>query len=290
LSRNSFIKAIASLPYIKQIKIPYENTALPGYFIKASAKDAPLLIVHTGFDGTAEELYFQVGLAAHKRGYNCIIFEGPGQGEMIRIQNLPFRYDWEKVVTPVIDYALTLPDVNKHQIALMGISMGGYLAPRAAAFDYRIEACIANGGIFDFSENIYNNWPPEEIKLLRTDPEEFNRIAYEQMNEDIGANWFFEDGMWTFHADSPAELMLLIKKYTLKDVVKRIKCHMLVLDSEEDMFEKGQPRKLYNELQSPKEYILFTTEEAAQAHCQIGAVVISDEIIFDWLDKLFDRR
>ncbi len=290
LSRDSFLKAIASLPYINQIEIPYEDTTLPGYFIKAPAEKAPLLIVHTGFDGTAEELYFAVGLAAHKRGYNCLLFEGPGQGEVIRLQNLPYRYDWEKVVAPVIDYALTIPEVDKDQIALMGISMGGYLAPRAAAFDYRIKACIANGGIFDFSENIFNEFPPEEIKLIETNPEEFNHIVYKQMEENITLDWFFRNGMWTFHANSPAELMQLLKKYTLKNVVERIKCHMLIVDSENDQFEKGQARKLYDKLQSPKKYILFTREEAAQTHCQIGAVAISNEVVFSWLNDVFDRR
>ena len=66
------------MPSIEPIKIPYENTYLPGYFIKTNRKTkAPLLIVTTGFDGTAEELYFEVGYAALKRGYNCIIFDGP---------------------------------------------------------------------------------------------------------------------------------------------------------------------------------------------------------------------
>ena len=68
---------------------------------------------------------------ALERGYNCLTFEGPGQGGVIRKQNIPFRYDWEKVVTPVIDYALTRDrDIDPNKIALMGTSMGGYLAAR----------------------------------------------------------------------------------------------------------------------------------------------------------------
>ena len=69
-SRESFLKAIASLDNVEPVKIPYENTALPGYFMRTGSGEdkPPLLIVHTGFDGTAEELYFEVGLAAIKLG------------------------------------------------------------------------------------------------------------------------------------------------------------------------------------------------------------------------------
>jgi alpha-beta hydrolase superfamily lysophospholipase len=89
----------------------------------------PLLIVHTGFDGTGEELYFSTASFAVRRGYNVLIFEGPGQGGVIRTQKIPFRPDWETVVTPVVDYALSRREVDPRKIALMGISFGGYFAP-----------------------------------------------------------------------------------------------------------------------------------------------------------------
>ena len=70
-----------------------------------------------------------------ERGYNCLTFEGPGQGGVIRKQGIPFRYDWEKVVTPVINYAIDRNEefgIDVNRIALMGMSLGGYLAARAA--------------------------------------------------------------------------------------------------------------------------------------------------------------
>jgi len=287
-SRDSFRKAVSSLPNIELIKIPYQNSTLPGYFIKTSLKKKPpLLIVHTGFDGTGEELYFAVGKASIKRGYNCLIFEGPGQGEVIRVQKIPYRYDWEKVVTPVIDYALTRPDVDKDKIALMGISMGGYLAARAAAFETRIKACVVNGGIFDFSESIYKGFPPELVTLLRTNPKKFDSELEEAMKQDTEVKWFFDNGIWTFGVKTPSGLMSEMKKFTLKDIAGQINCNMLVIDSEGDMFFKGQPKKVYKELNCPKDYFVFTKEETAQAHCQAGATAISNEIIFNWLDKVF---
>jgi dienelactone hydrolase len=290
-SVKSFNMALPILGNIEKIEIPYESTTLPGYFVKTKdkKKSAPLLIVHTGFDGTGEELYFEVALAAIKRGYNCLIFEGPGQGAVIREQGLSFRYDWEKVVSRVVDYALIRPDVDKDNIALMGISMGGYLAPRAAAFEERLKACIANGGIFSMSENMLKAFPPEVLEFLDNDPEQFNAAIESQMKEDITTKWFFENGMWTFNAKSPEDFMRKLQKYTLEDVAKQIKCHMLVIDSEDDMFFKGQPKKLYDALDCPKDYILFTKSEAAQAHCKMGATAISNAVIFDWLDKVFEN-
>ena len=83
-----------------------------------------------GFDSTLEELYAYAAAAAVERGYNCLTFEGPGQGEVIYKKNLPFRYDWEKVATPISDFVISNQNefnVNPKRIALMGISMGGYL-------------------------------------------------------------------------------------------------------------------------------------------------------------------
>lgn len=121
-------------PPIESIEIPYEGTTLPGHFYRlnensnndtATPPPRPTLIAHGGFDSTLEELYTFAAAPALERGYNCLTFEGPGQGGVIRKQKIPFRYDWEKVVTPVIDYALTKDrDIDPNNIALMGISMG----------------------------------------------------------------------------------------------------------------------------------------------------------------------
>jgi pimeloyl-ACP methyl ester carboxylesterase len=97
-------------PAFEPIQIPYEKTTLPGYFFKVddysttedeNEKQRPIVVVHGGFDSTLEELYFSAAAPALERGYNCLAFDGPGQGGVIRNQKTPFRFDWEKVVTPV---------------------------------------------------------------------------------------------------------------------------------------------------------------------------------------------
>jgi hypothetical protein len=123
---EAFRKAIGLFANkVETIEIPYDGTTLPGYFFNApdekyngdgnnntsqkqvSAKEKPTLILTTGLDGSQEELYFLGVVAALERGYNCLTFEGPGQGSVVRKQKLHFRADWEKVVSSVIDFALS---------------------------------------------------------------------------------------------------------------------------------------------------------------------------------------
>lgn len=287
-SKQNFLKAISFLPYVKEVRIPYENTTLPGYLIGVDKVDAPIVIVNTGFDGTAEELYFEVGVALHARGYNCLLVEGPGQGSVLREQHLPFRPDWEMVMHPIVDFVETLPNVNKNKIALMGISMGGYLAPRAAAFEPRIKALIANSGVYDFGATAYSSLPADAIALIDKDPSAFNVIIEKEMQKSAEARWFFENGMWAFHVKSPAEFMKKVKLYTLENIAQNIKAPTLVIKSEADAFMQNQPELLYQHLKSPKTLLIFTREEAAQSHCQMGATAISNELIFDWLDDTFN--
>lgn len=104
---------------------------------------------------------------------------------------------------------------------------------------------------------------------------------------DMDANMRFnlKHGMWTTGINSPFELIQGSKKYSVKDIAQKIKCPTLVLEAEKDDSFPGQPRKVYDALTCPKKYILFTTEEGAEEHCQCGASAISNQRIFDWLDE-----
>jgi pimeloyl-ACP methyl ester carboxylesterase len=145
LSVDSFAGAAQFMnPAPQRVSFPYEDTTLPGWWIPADLGTAhptggdpegarPTLLFHGGFDSTEEELYFSGGAAAARRGYHVLAFAGPGQGSALRDQKVLFRPDWEAVVTPAVDWLLARPDVDSDRIALMGMSFGGLLAPRAAA-------------------------------------------------------------------------------------------------------------------------------------------------------------
>ena len=279
--------ALADDPIIP-VEIPFDGTTLPGYLclVDSSRAKRPLLVVQTGFDGTAEELYFEVAWLAIKRGFNVLLFEGPGQGGVIRVQKRPFRHDWEMVVKAVIDYALTLNQVDPKRVALMGISFGGFLAPRAAAFEKRIVACIANGGVYDF--HAAANLKSEDEKSLDTEEGAalMNKEIYERMKSDPSLRWVMANGMFTFHAKSPSDWLKMTRPYTMKDVAAKITCSTLIVDSEEDKDMPGQAEKLFAALRCPKDYMLFTKEEGAEEHCQMGAILLSNARILDWLEDI----
>jgi len=289
-SRGSFIKGarLSNAP-IRPVEIPFEGTSLPGYLclVDDSQVKRPLLLIQTGFDGTAEELYFQAAVAALERGYNCLIFEGPGQGRVIREQKIPFRRNWETVLTPLLDYAGKLPEADPERIALYGLSFGGYLAPRAAAFETRLKALIVNGGVYDFHAVIMKKTGGVPEKML-DDPgmsKEFDRVAYGIMKKDPAARWAMANGMFTFGAKSPSEWLRMTRSYHMKDSIGKIRCPVLVVDSEKDTDMPGQAMQFFNALTGPKTFLMFTAEDAAEDHCQAGAGVLSNERILDWLDE-----
>jgi len=313
-SKECFSKAATLFPFsVESIEIPYEKgVTLPGHFYQYSnsvynngdwnTRDKktemrvcrPTLIAHGGFDSTLEELYSSAAAPALERGYNCLTFEGPGQGGVIRKQEIPFRYDWEKVVTPVIDYAINRKEqfgIDVNRIALMGISMGGYLAARAATFEHRISACILNDGVYDGYDAITSSFPESLSTALEEGNSEFvNSTILDLMDSDPNARFNMKHGMWTTGSNSPYDLITAAKSYTLKDLVKNITCPTLVLEAEKDDSFPGQPKKVYDGLRCPKKYILFTEEEGAEEHCQSGASALSSQRIFDWIDEVFEYK
>ncbi|HMA95038.1 MAG TPA: alpha/beta fold hydrolase [Polyangiaceae bacterium] len=268
------------------VQIPYENTTLPGYFFhsRLAQGNAPVVIVHEGRDAWAEDTKYLVD-AALARGYHALAFDGPGMGKVIRTQGLPFRHDWENVITPVVDYVVRQPGVDPQRVALIGLSMGGYLAPRAAAFEHRLKLVVANPGVFDWGEIVRNfllGLDPELESLLQVDSVAFDRRMAELQTANPMLRWALPDQQWHHGVTSPFALVKEMEKYTLRDVVGQIGSRMLVVDAEAE--EYGQARVLYEALPGAKDYLLFTAAEAAQFHVQVGATAIGSARIFDWIE------
>ena len=116
------------------------------------------------------------GAGGLARGYNCLTFNGPGQGDALWLKKMYFRPDWERVVTPVVDFALAHPEVDAKRIALVGVSQGGYWAPRALAFEHRIAAGVADPGTWSIADAWTRQLPKSLVELLDAgNKEEFDR-------------------------------------------------------------------------------------------------------------------
>jgi len=290
--RDTFLKAASlSKGRITPVRIPYEDTSLPGYYVTVdgSGQKRPLLLIQTGLDGTAEDLYFIMAAQAVKRGYNCLVYEGPGQGEMISLQQRPFRYDWEKVVTPVVDFALSLPETDAERLALLGYSMGGYLVPRALAFEKRIRWGIVDGGVFSVFEGTMTKFP-ESVRQAVTSgacDEAVDELVTQEMADNPKTSQFINQMFWTFQAQTPCELFEKLQRFSIADSIGDIEAEMLVVNSSQDQVagSEEQARLFYNKLESKKSYLEFDAAQGAQFHCQLGAPLASSERILNWLDE-----
>lgn len=284
----SFRKALELLKLpAEPVEIPYENTTLPGYFFQSPLVKgpAPVLIVHQGRDGWAIHDKYMAD-AAVKRGYHCLLFDGPGQGETLRLQGLVFRPDWENVITPVVDYLLTRTDVDPDRIGLMGVSMGGSLAPRAVAFEKRIKVCIADPGVLAWKDVIYGflgQFDSELTNLWKSDSDKFNTRIAEISAQMPLVKWGINDEMWKHGSTSPAEWVAETSAYSNREIVTDITCKMLIMDGAADEWSQG--KALYDALICPKDYMMFGADGPGSQHCQVGAQAWSSECIFDWLDK-----
>ncbi len=284
---------------VSEVWIPYEDTKIKGYFFRTDAASttgglgtsgtdvsfkAPILIVHQGYDAPIESTKY-VAEEAIKRGYHCLLFEGPGQGLTIRQQNIPLQPDWEKVVSAVVDYAITIPEVDEDNIMLMGISMGGGFAVRAAAYEPRLKLCILNPGYYNIYGIVSDYLTDELMNLYEEDPEELNKKMEEIAEYDVGIRWGMYHGMWVFGADTPVEFLDNASKFDNTDIIDEIRCKMLIMDGSSEVWGEGQSKMLYNMLECEKDYMLFTEEDSASEHCQVGAGGIATQRMFDWIDE-----
>ena len=300
LSVDSFARAAQLMnPAPKRVKIPYEGTTLPGWWVPADLGTAhptggdpdgprPTLLFHGGFDSTEEELYFTGGAAAARRGYHVLAFAGPGQGSALRDQKLLFRPDWDAVVTPAVDWLLARPDVDPDRIALMGMSFGGLLAPRAAATEHRVAALIAYDGLYSFADAVHRMVGPEVMKLicdgLDTSDTKANALIEEIMSSRT--NTFgpaFSWGMWVFGEDCPAAALRAFAPYTLEGYAPLSPVPRSCSTARMTPGHASQPLRGSS---LPEDLPPLPGGRRGGEHCQEGVMSRLHQVVFDWLDTV----
>lgn len=284
---DCWLKAIGLFtPAITQVSIPYEGTNLRGFYFRGTGTGAsrPLLILNNGSDGSALDMWMMGGAGGTARGYDCLTFDGPGQGFALWKQGLFFRPDWEKVITPVVDFALTLDGVDPRRIALQGISQGGYWVPRALAFEKRIAAGIADPGVVDVSTSWTATLPPPMIQMLKEgQKEQFDGFMEKALPEGVKHDLAFR--MRPYGTTSYYEAFKAAMTYNLTDVAAAISCPMLITSPQNEAFWPGQSEQLYGMLTSPRTLVPFLVTEGADLHCEPEAFGLRDFRIFNWLDE-----
>ncbi len=288
---EAFLKAAALFdPPVIPVEIPFEGITLPGYFyrVEDSGKPRPTLIATNGYDASVQFMHCGHAVAAVARGYNCLIFDGPGQGRVLYEQNVPMRPDWETVVRAAVDFALTRPEIDPKKIALIGWSLGGYLAPRAASGEPRLAACIADPGMWDLIEAMrgaFSMFPPEVFDdPLKADPAVF-KAAMATIEASPSLHWsIVQRAFWVHGISSLAEYIAVAKTYQISSVAGRIACPTLVTRAENDL-RASHADKLFAALKCPKTLVRFTAAEGAGDHCEVMARSLFHQRSFDWLDK-----
>ncbi|KAJ6560174.1 Alpha/Beta hydrolase protein [Mycena capillaripes] len=294
--RASFDAANAALPIPgERVTIPTpSNFSVIGIFFAADTNSTsvkPTLVVGNGYDGAQEDLYHQICVAVLERGWNCMTYEGPGQPTVRRDQDVGFIADWEKVVIPVIDYLANRTDVDMDRLALSGTSMGGYLAARAAAFEPRIKALVVNPGIVSVQAGYLSGFPNETLALFQSG----NQSAFDaELNGALlssstpsGVRWGIEQGLWSFHTESPFEFFTLTGAMNLTGLYDKITMPTWTANSTLDTFFPNQSVEFAAQLQNITNVTLVTYDGPEGYHCQVGASSSTNRDVFEWLEEVF---
>lgn len=280
---------------VAPIGIPFEGTTMPAYVVPARGRAQevrPLLILTNGYDGSITDLYFASAVAASRRGYHSLIFDGPGQGRMLIEAGIHLRPDWETVIAAVMDFALTLPMVDAKRIALCGWSLGGYLSPRAASGEHRLAACIADPG----QSSIADGFRPYVMKMGATHAEaaklgELPQAIVDRLAHIIAGDrklrWsIVQRGFWVNGVDNLRDYLVSVEQFTIAGRMEEIRCPTLFTLAEDDPIAGGT-QAFFDALRCPKTLLRMSRLDGAGDHCEMGNRSLVNRQVLDWLDEIF---
>ncbi len=258
---------------VEFVEIPYEGKSYPALFVKAPATNdgpAPCIVSCNGLDSMKEQIYgnaLQRELA--RRGISTLIIDQPGTGQALRQRDLAGRFDSEAWATPALEWLLTRKEVDPKRIGMYGLSLGGYYAPRAAAFEPRFSLCAVMGA--------NHNWG--EMQKRRMQREGENPVPH-----------YWDHVMWVFGKSDIDSFMDWAPKMSLEGVVERIKGPFLVTHGEGDrQIPLEYAHQSYDQAvnSAKRDLRIFTTKDFEIEHCGADNGTVARDFIADWIADQF---
>jgi len=285
LFRKSFYSIFAK-DNINTYEVPYEGGALPVMECLPEGKIIDTIVAHGGGDSFMEEFYLNVKPFTNQ-GYRFIFFEGPGQGQALHKYNLKMTYQWEKPVKAILDFF----DLNR--TTLIGISLGGYFALRAAAYEPRISRVVLWDVVYDFFECIYGRSSRLKYLVLKflvdSNSEKWiNRIIQKQIEAVPEMRWILDHSMFVHGTSSIFELLKKFRKYTAAPISHLVMQDVLVLAGKDDhIIPFRMYRKQLKALKNAHSVSgrVFTKKEHSSSHCQVGNLNLVLNVISQWLKE-----
>lgn len=277
----------------ERLSVPYEQSALPGVLFRpaADATARPTLVLNLGSDEPISSAWSTSGPDAIARGYNVFIFDGPGQQQMLFEHDVPFRPDWEAVLTPVIDALVTRDDVDPERLAVWGVSQAGYWVPRALTAEHRFAAAVADPGVVDVSTSWLEHMPKSMMELIeKGQDEKFDREMQMAMrfSPEIARTWRFRAR--PYGRGGYADTIHQVTRYRLDEsAAAAITTPLLVTSPEHEQFWPGQAERLAALTPEVSTLMPFTAAEGADVHCEPLGHAVRTGRVFDWLDGVLGR-
>jgi pimeloyl-ACP methyl ester carboxylesterase len=268
---------------IERLKIPYKDAYLPAIRISpTNAEKKGTIVMHGGFDSFIEEFYSWMRYF-FEHGYEVVAFEGPGQGGARKKYGLALDWRWERPAKAILDY-FKLDDVT-----WLGISMGGWFCFRAVAFEPRIQRVIASGIAFDYMQA--PNFVAQQLaKLFFISFRKLtNRLTIRKMRKDKMHAWSVSNMMYIADKKTPVDAMDVVLQLNEKNLHSElVKQDVLILTGREDHFIPFKMHDMQiNALINARSVTgrVFTKEEQAQNHCQIGNVGLALDVMVKWIEE-----
>lgn len=275
---------------VERLAASYEGVELPILHVEPEGERKGVILLHGGNDSYMEELFFHM-LYLAKHGYAVYLYEGPSQGGVVRVQGKKFTHEWEKPTGAVLDA------IGETDVTIMGASLGGMLAPRAAAFDQRITRVV---GWSVFPNFLYvalyaipkSMWGVMKWMLKHNIRGSVNAILKQKMAAEPTLDWGIRHGMYAYDAPDPFGYVKKLDDYKMTDIGPQVTQDMLILGAAEDHFIAKELYKAeIDALPNVKSltYRLMTAQEDGTAHCNVGNPKLVLDTVLDWLAGL-DRR